>query len=351
MHLLLICPSWGRRCGIASYTRNLRGGFSTLGVTSDVATHPKTIGTYLAERAYDGILLQHEYSLYYFNLVQVLRLLEPVASPLIITMHNTDQSGWMGAQHLFLFRTRARFVVHSEVARRNLLSGAVRPARSSLAVIPMGCPDYRAQFGDRSQTRAELGLPDGRFVVGFFGFAARHKNIPNIVEAVRKVPDALGYISATPHPVNPRAVDHIYVACGLSRGDPMRNAVDNVILVHEPVPDEDLGRYQHAVDLIVLPYSEHGTSVSTSMMAHEAIAARQAVVTTRAVYFADLSDEVLKIPDPRPDTIAAAIRLLRNNSGEREALVERAARYVEENAWDRTAERYLNLLMKPNWEG
>ncbi|MCL4425363.1 MAG: hypothetical protein M1299_08675 [Firmicutes bacterium] len=344
MRLLLVCPSWGRSCGIASYTQHLRTGLSACHVESDVAVSPKTIQKFLEDHDYDGILMQHEYGLYYFNLVSVLKTLEKAAIPLIITMHNTDHGSWMGGQHLFLFHTKGKIVVHSQAAKENLLKAEYHPKELSITLMPMGCPDYPATSDSLAEIRDEMGLPLDRFVVGFFGFAASHKRIPELIQALSYLPEVTGYIHATAHPVNPHAAGEIYRECGISRHSPDRNTAGNVILRHDPIPDEKFGRYMKAVDAIVLPYGHHGTSISTSMMAHEALASLRPVVTSNAIYFSDLQEEVLKLPDSHPQTIAEAIDTLRQHPELRDNLVAHASRYVKENAWPRIAERYLGLL-------
>lgn len=344
MRVLLICPSWGRACGIASYTEQLRLGLSVLGVESDVAPSSALIQRYLNEKRYDGVLLQHEYGLYYFNLVTVLTLVDRTDLPFVITMHNTDHRGWMGAQHLFLFKTRAKFVVHSGLARDNLLQARPSPDPARLSVIAMGSPDYRDTLGPTAEVRREMGLPRNGFVVGFFGFAAGHKGIANLVKALALLPDVKGYIGATVHPVNPAAVGAIYGECGLSRQASGRSEHGNVLLMHEKIPGERFGRYQNAVDMIIFPYTVHGTSISTSMMAHQSLASGRPVVTTDVPYFSDLGDEVLKIPDNQPATIAGAIRTLRDDPGLRAILTAKAMAYAAEHRWPRVAQAYLDLL-------
>jgi len=344
VRLILICPSWGRVCGIASYSRQLVEGLRVLGVETDVATTPAALGNLLGRRQYGGILMQHEYGLYYFNLIAMLNQADRSGLPFIVTMHNSDHRGWMGAQHLFLFKGRAKFVVHSEITRDNLLRVPVSLDASRLTVIPMGSPDFREQFGPVEDVRREMGLPPGGFVVGFFGFAAEHKGIPDLVKALLGLTNVTGYISATVHPVNPHAVDAIYERSGLTRLPGEKGVYGNVTLSHEWIPDEKFGRYQNAMDAIVLPYSMHGESVSTSMMAHVVLACGRPTIVTAVPYFADLGDTVLRIPDNQPETIAAAIEALRKDPGLRESLAARAAGYAAEHAWPRVAQSYVDLL-------
>jgi glycosyltransferase involved in cell wall biosynthesis len=140
-------------------------------------------------------------------------------------------------------------------------------------------------------------------------------------------------------------VDGIYAECGLPRQPVARNEHLNVILTHDRIPDEKFGRYQHAVDVIVFPYAMHGASVSTSMMAHEALASGRPVVVTDVAYFSDLTDgEVLKMPDNQPETIAGAITALRDDASFRESLAARATAYSEQRSWPKVAQCYLDLL-------
>jgi glycosyltransferase involved in cell wall biosynthesis len=344
MRLLLICPSWGRQCGIAWYTKNLRRGLESLGLETAVAARPRDIEERLRLGAFDGILMQHEYGLYYFNLVQFLNLVHKTRVPFAITMHNTDNTGWMAAQHIFLFRGRARFVVHSEAAARNMSLDRQCPSPDRLFVIPMGCPTFDGSRVSAEEIRRRLELAPERFVVGFFGFASAHKETPNLIRAILAKPYLSGYIHATTHPTNPRAVDDIYRECGLPRSQSNRVTFRNLTLCHDPIPDEEFGAYQRAMNVIVLPYTRQGKSVSTSMMAHEAIASLRPVMTTSVVYFSDLRDEVLKIADASPESIGQGLESLYRDQGLRQRLVHSASKYVEANTWSAVARRYLGVL-------
>lgn len=345
MRLLVVCPSWGRACGIASYTRRLGEGFDSLGVAWDVATSPATITQRLSQGSYDGVILQHEYGLYYFNLIATLNALEGCGLPFLITMHNSDHRAWMGAQHLFLFGTRAKIVVHSQSAFDDLHRGSFTPKPGRLSIIPMGSPDLSASFGPREQVRREMGLDPEAFVVGFFGFAAAHKGVANLIRALSSLPDLCGYISATRHPTNPGAVDEIYTVTGLSRSSRRVDRYGNITMTHEVIPDGPYGRYQNAVDIIALPYRLHGESVSTSMLAHEVLAAYRPIIATDVVYFSDLRGVVHMIPNDQPETIGRAIVTLRDDAALREALCQKAKDYATQHSWPRVAESYLEALM------
>jgi glycosyltransferase involved in cell wall biosynthesis len=189
-----------------------------------------------------------------------------------------------------------------------------------------------------------MGLPPGGFIVGFFGFAAEHKGIPDLVKALLGLLNVTGYISATVHPVNPHAVDAIYERSGPTRLPGEKGVYGNVTLSHEWIPDDRFGRYQNAMDAIVLPYSMHGESVSTSMMAHVALACGRPTVVTAVPYFADLGDAALTIPDNQSETIAAPIESLPGNAGLRATLAAGAASYAAQRSWPRVAQEYLDLL-------
>jgi glycosyltransferase involved in cell wall biosynthesis len=124
-----------------------------------------------------------------------------------------------------------------------------------------------------------------------------------------------------------------------------------VTLVHDFIPDHLFGRYQNAVDVIALPYALRGGSVSSSMMACEALASGRPVIITDVVYFAGLGGAALQIPDNRPETIAKAVARLRHYPALAGTLVSSARAYAQEHSWPRVAAGYLEILtsIRPRW--
>ncbi len=361
--VLLVCPSWGQPCGIASYTARLKAGLEAGGVRVNVARDGPEVRRRLrgskvtTTKGYLGVILQFEYALYRHGLRRLVEELEESGLPVAVTLHSVNSGDGHKKANRLLLGLPATFVTHSEEARMELrrarrrLGGKWRRGRT--AVVPVGCPDPApepkpaAEPGYAPCTRREMGLGEDEFVVGFFGFAAAHKGVPNLVRALATLPDVRGFIAATAHPRNPKAVEAIHeeIDRGRNAAEPAATAAGgNVIMVHERIPDEDFLRCQNAVDVIVLPYTVRGATISSSMVACEALAGRRPVIVTDVPYFSGLGDAVYRIPDSEPETIAAAITTLRRDAALRQALVERALRYAEEHSWPKVARRYLKLL-------
>lgn len=333
-------------------------------MNADVAAGREEVVRGLASRAYAGIILQFEYALYPSGLGDFLDVVATAGPPVVVTVHSVNLNGRRKREaNRLLGELPAVFVVHSEAQLESLrlagIPGAARAAgipatAATAAIIPMGCPDLSSTFGPRAVVRREMGLGPAEFVVGFFGFAAAHKGIPNLIRALALLPGVRGYIAATTHPANPEAVDGIYEACGFPRLPPGRGDLGterrdlcNVVMVHDYLPDRVFGRYQNAVDVIVLPYATRGSSVSASMLICEALASGRPVIATDIVYFSGLGHEVLRIPDSQPETIAAAIEAVRRDPGLAASLVMRARGYAREHSWAKVARRYLDALSGP----
>ena len=110
----------------------------------------------------------------------------------VSTVHNNEpkhlRPGWF-----HLMRVMDRLTTHhiaiSEMVRRHLIE-LERVAPEKVSVIPYGVhpPDT---IGDRAELRGPLGLPLDRFVIGFVGRLVEQKNVGMLIEAMKRLPDAL----------------------------------------------------------------------------------------------------------------------------------------------------------------
>ncbi len=145
----------------------------------------------------------------------------------------------------FAFRSCDHFIVHSAADRDRL--AAFRP-RTSIHVHPH--PTYEAfAHGENPSTddmRAVLKLQD-RKVILFFGFVRPYKGLHVLLDAVSLLPDDAGYhLIIVGEFYDDRAqyqdaLDHLV----------RRNALT---LVDSYVPNEDVGGYFKAADIVAVPY-------------------------------------------------------------------------------------------------
>lgn len=340
MRVLLVCPSRGGECGVADYTRYLDEGFGAIGVRAHVVTDTAALRRALISEPFDLVHLQHEYSLYNHVLPEIMQACAG-RLPIIATMHTVVNAGGSLHQHPYLAAHCRGIILHSEEARQTLIQGGV-PA-SLLTVTNQGCPNYLHTFADPVTVRAELGIPAQAFVVGFFGFAFPNKGIAPLVQAIREA-GVWGFVQASDHWLAPGYLREVCRDLGIPVGGTLdRVHVGQVILSNRHLPYDFVGRYMHAMDMIVLPYSSTPGVASTSAAVRSALAMQRAVVTTQATSFSDLTDDVLKIPEASVAHIRGAIERLRDDERLRLHLAETARQYAYRNRWEMVARRHIEI--------
>lgn len=345
MRILMTCPSWGRQCGVADYTRYLVGGCGAIGVHVHVVNSPEALRQALAAGGFSLVHIQHEYSLYNQTLHGYLVPCMERAVPAVATMHSATSSPAPAQQHPLLAAHCRAVLVHSQDARQILATSGFRP--ELLQVVQQGCPELSGSFADQAGVRAELGIPPEAFAVGFFGFAFPHKGIVPLATAIQQLDGVWGLIQAADHWLAPGYMLQIQRELGLPQGAVgQRSQHGRLILSNGHLPESAVGRFMHAMDVLMLPYANLSGVISTSAAVRAALAAHRPVVTTQAVYFSDLQDEVLKIPDPSVEQIRGAIERLRADAGLRAQLAEQARRYAIRNRWEMVARRHVDLYRR-----
>lgn len=328
-------PSWGRPCGVAEYTKSLAQALGQHGQRVDILTAPMDSVPQIARiRGLDLVHIQFEYSLMKASAVaRLIAALDRLGVKTVVTVHSYSPSA-VSENHVI--RNHFPWVFTTLPAVRNgFLSCGVSPQR--VKVIPIGVQEYR--LPDRQYIRAGLGFSRAP-VIGFFGFVYRHKGIENLVLAARLLRSRF-----------PELVLYLLAAEGLNEGS--RQAFEaikrffnenglweGVRLEMSYLPHDEVVRRLHAVDVNVLPYREL-EGVQASAAVRTLLAALRPVIVSDTSHFSDLNDEVLKMPDSSPETIARTVEGLLADTEAQRQLVEKAARYVSDYSWHRVAGVHL----------
>jgi glycosyltransferase involved in cell wall biosynthesis len=209
---------------------------------------------------------------------RVAALLAGSARPPIVvhTFHGHVLRGYFGPLRSRFFRTLERILARnttvlvavSPQVRDDLVRMGVAPPKK-FAVVRLGIElDERVASSDgRSETRRYLGIPDGRFAVGWVGRMTAVKRGDDVLESFRQLRDRgveatlclVGDGPDRPH-LERRARD-----LGIIR--------DTLFIGYQ----EDVGPLYAAFDALVLPSGNEGTPVSVI----EALAAGRPVVATK----------------------------------------------------------------------
>lgn len=335
--IALVVPSWGRACGVAEYSRNLAQGLRQLGCPVD-AVHAQGIepARLAAEKGHRVVHFQHEYSLWDPRVLrrQALELLRGGVRT-VATVHALADAPDHGAVFQECFNA---LVVHSEEMRR-LLAERHGIAARRVHHIPMGVGN--PPLPDRAEVRARLGL-GGSAAIGFTGFFYPQKGIVELGSAVgilrREFPGLRCYLFAN---VAGNEGSRRYFERVRAEFD-ARGLWDAITLRTGYLGEEELAAQLHAMDVIVLPYSEY-PSRQVSAAVRTAMAADRPVVTTRAFPFSDLDDEVYKIAGNAPEEIAEGVRAVLRSREIQERLLAAVRRHRERHSWPRVAARHLAL--------
>jgi mannosyltransferase len=209
-------------------------------------------------------------------------------------------------------------------------------------IIPNAVDLERFTPRSANQVRQELGLPQGRSIVAYFGFIYPSKGFRDFIEAARLVKrmgsDALFLIVGGPvrdAEFFQTRVGHALETVGLV-SDHQREAddlVDELGLVGSVrfVPfTQDTARMFQATDIVVAP--SRGPELGRPVL--EACACGRPVIATGSLTGGGIlvPDETgVLVPRRSPDSLAIALKQLLESPGERERLGTNARRYAEQH--------------------
>jgi glycosyltransferase involved in cell wall biosynthesis len=359
-----------RRCGIATFTRDLRsaiggGKVYAVGPTAggpDVGQNdpPEVMASLLghdpsdfrrAAIAIDGVgadavLIQHEYGIYGGpDGANVLGLAERQLTPLITTLHTvlSDPSERQRGIVQDLAAASDAVVVMSETAAGLLARRyAVDPA--SVNVIPHGVPDLpRVDSGLR---KPEFGLA-GTQVVLSFGLLGPGKGYEAVVEAMGaardRVPDAVYVILGATHPDLVRREGERYRE-SLQDLAAELGVSDRVRFEDRFVGRAELGRWLQAADLFVTPYPNLDQIVSGTLS--YAMGAGLPIISTPYLYARELlaGGRGVLVPPASPDALAEQIVGLLLDPDQRAAIARRAYAQGRQMTWPTVGAAYGALI-------
>jgi glycosyltransferase involved in cell wall biosynthesis len=368
MRAAFIGNSLPRRCGIATFTTDLRQAVADAGTveTAVVAMtdhghsydYPPAVtfeiddGTlddyvaaadYLNDRGFDVVSLQHEFGIFGGEAgSHIIALLARLDMPVVTTLH-TVLAEPSEAQRRVLDRIidlSARIVVMAEKGRE-LLRTIYRVPADKIDVIPHGIPDF--DFVDPEPVKEKLGFA-GRTVILTFGLLSPNKGIEVMIDAMPEIlesrPDAVYVVLGATHPNLVREQGEAYRDSLKARARDLGIA-DRVVFCDQFVDRDTLLDYIAMCDLYVTPYLNEAQMTSGTLAYSFGLG--KAVVSTPYWHANELLADGRGILVPFGDAGAtgAAIGALLTDDARREAMRKRAYAGSRAMTWPSTAARYL----------
>ena len=358
-----------RKCGIATFTTDLRAAFALKypAVESFVAPvndrdqgyeyprevrfefHEGDLDSYRRTADYlnfsnaDVVCLQHEYGIYGGPSGSfILALLRDLRIPVVTTLHTVLQEPDVHQRRVLtqLSELSSRLVVMSERGRKMLKEIYGVPA-DKIDLILHGIPDL--PFVDSNFFKDQFGV-EGKHVLLTFGLLSPNKGIENVLralpEVVKKFPNLIYIVLGATHPNLLREQGEAY-RLTLERLAKDLGIKRHVSFYNRFVDFEELTAFLGVADIYITPYLNVAQSTSGTLA--YAFGCGKAVISTPYWHAQELLEDNRGVLVPFNNTRAMteAILDLLANDKKRNAMRKRAYLTGRDMTWSKTAERYM----------
>ena len=363
-----------RRCGIATFSHDLRGGLVERYPSVDVFIAPvndvaegyayesevrfefteNDLDSYRRAAEYinisdsDVVCLQHEYGIFGGPAGSyVLALAKGLTIPLVTTLHTILESPGPDQRRVLveLCGLSARLIVMTERGVR-MLHEVYGVPLDKIDLIAHGIPDL--PFVDPNFLKDQFGF-EGRQVLLTFGLIAPSKGIEvalrALPEVVREFPDLVYIILGATHPHLVREQGEAY-RLGLQLLARELGLERNVSFHDRFVDLPQLADFLGVADIYLTPYL-NVSQITSGTLAY-AFGSGKAVVSTPYWHAEELlaDGRGVLVPLNDPPAMAAAVKALLRDDTRRHAMRKRAFLLGREMVWAKTAERYMQSFAR-----
>jgi len=358
-----------RKCGIATFTHDLRGAMTEQypAVESFVAPvndlpegyeYPSEVkfefnendldsyrrtADYLNFSNADVVCLQHEYGIYGGPSGSfILALLRNLRIPVVTTLHTILQNPSADQRQVLheISVLSARLVVMSERGRK-MLREIYDVPEEKVDIILHGIPDM--PFIDPNFYKDQFGV-EGKHVLLTFGLLSPNKGIENVLralpEVIKKFPNLVYIILGATHPNLVREHGEAY-RLTLERLAQDLGIKRHISFYNRFVELEELKIFLGVADLYITPY-QNAAQTTSGTLAY-AFGSGKAVISTPYWHAEELLDDDRGILVPFGDSKAMtqAILSLLEDDNRRHAMRKRAYLLGREMIWSKAAQSYM----------
>ncbi len=361
-----------RKCGIATYTKDLTNAINLLNTRSLAEilaiNHPEEdleypweakfkithndLATYLSAAEYvnqshaDIVSLEHEFGLFGGECGEyIVPFVETLEIPLVTTFH-TVVDDYTGKQAEILRRiaqkSKVVVVMMEDIAERLVKHYGI--PRKKIVVIPHGVPDIPFNSVHAHKRKRKM---TNRLVLGNINLLDSNKGIEYALEAVaeikKTVPEILYVIIGQTHPEVVRKNGESYRNF-LKKRIRELGIANNVRFVNEYLPLPELIDWLKTIDIYITPYLEP-QQVTSGALAY-AIGAGKACISTPYIYSKEMLADGRGILVPFRDSaaIANAVLDLVQHPEKKEAIEAEAYRFGRLMTWPNVAQSHLSLF-------
>jgi glycosyltransferase involved in cell wall biosynthesis len=358
-----------RKCGIATYTRDLTRAIDLINphreskIVAIVEPEDKIdysskvkfkinqydIGSYVLAADYinkspaDIVVLEHEFGLYGGEFGRyIIRLIELLEKPLVITAHTIpdDPEAGFGLALKDVISFSDRVIVMMPESFQKLVRKYDYPPEK-IEIIPHGVPDIPMEF-DRLY-KGKRGFKNS-LILGNINLLSANKGLEYTIEALREIkkyiPDVLYLIIGETHP-NVRKFEAERYRDFLKEKVRYLGLQENVRFINRYVPLEELVSWLRTIDIYITPYLDPQQSASGALA--YAIGTGKLCISTPYLYAKEVLDKGRGIIVPFKDskTIASKVIDMYRNPRKRLEIEERAYKYGRLMTWYNVGMNYI----------
>jgi glycosyltransferase involved in cell wall biosynthesis len=363
-----------RRCGIATYTRELTQAINILNpyypaeimaldnpeesaefpwevkmrIRRDIEKDYIRAAEYLNSSSCDIVCLQHEYGIFGGNSGEyILTFARHLKKPLVVTFHTTLKQPNDSQKYILkklAKKSRACVVMIKEADRR--LHKIYKVPEEKTVVIHHGVPNIA--FSPARKFKKKVKFDKDDFLVGSINLVSKNKGLEYVLESVAKVKDKIPNIKflmiGQTHPTIKVFENEKYRKFLRQKAKKLGLGKDTFIEINKYLPLNELINFLKAMDIYITPYIDLDQT-SSGTLAY-ALGAGKVCVSTPYIY----AKEVLSkgrgiLVPPRSSSAIAKSFLWTYNNGQQRVKMEKAAyKYSRKMIWYRVAMNYLNLF-------
>ena len=370
--IALIGNSLPRRCGIATFTTDLRNAITLLrpdmaanivamtdkggaydyppSVAFQIRDHHvddyRRAADFLNAGRYDVVSLQHEFGIFGGEAgSDILVLLWRLTIPVVTTFHTVlarptaKQRGVVER----IVDASSKIVVMAEKGRE-LLRDVYLVADDKIEVIAHGIPDVA--FVKPDAAKARVGF-EGKPVILTFGLLSPNKGIEVMIDAMPSVlehsVDAIYVVLGATHPNLVRDHGEAYRESLMARAREL-GIEDHVVFLDRFVDQATLLEFISMCDVYVTPYLDEAQMTSGTLAYSFGLG--KPVVSTPYWHARELLADGCGVLVPFGDSAAIGreIEKLLTDDARRQAMSRRAYAASRPMTWQRTAERYMSVF-------
>lgn len=362
-----------RRCGIATYTKDLTNAINVLNpnylcevlavddkrekvdypwevkyrINRDEEKDYSLAAKYINKSSCDYVCLQHEYGIFGGDDGEyILNLIQNINKPLITTFHTTlEEPTTHQAEilHKIAVRSNMTAVMIGEASNRLVHKHDIR--NDKIVIIPHGVPNI--PFSPSDTFKSDVGFSKENFLIGSINLIAPNKGLEYVIRALpaiaRKVPNARFLMIGQTHPMVKIQSDENYRE-SLKKLVADLGMQKHFVELNKYISLEELVNYLKALDIYITPYLDPNQT-SSGTLAY-AIGAGKVTVSTPYIYARETlaKNRGILVAPRDSQAIAEAIIKTATQKSFRDEIEHNAYQYGRHMIWEHVALDYLNLF-------